>query len=889
MRFGFILHPYSLLMILAAIVSLLLAAKAWYGTRKEVARSFALIETAVFVWSVFAVIRFQVASPVDQVEAMQLEYLGIALIPGAVYLFARAVARRPLSLIRSALPLLPGIFFFIIAETNELHHLFWTDELFGSTPATPRIAWGFWVFAACSYAQICVGLFILLRAAARAKGLVARWLRIHCAILALPFVANVIFVAFFFSFSPFDPTPIVFAISGFSLTFSFGQFNFLDILPYAKKVLVDSLDTPLIVVDAEGLVVAAKDMPGAQLIGSREIVGLDFSSIFPELEGLDVDGDSKVLSRSGTDYLVSCHVVKRGSGRWHGWIYAFNDISDLAKAKREVEEARARADAANAAKSAFIATVSHELRNPLNAIIGLVDLNLRASPPAAIRYDLEVILSSGNIILGLVNDLLDLSKIEAGKMELEHIDFDLHDTALSVLRAFRPIAEKKGLFLDIVMAKETPRYVKGDPLRYGQVLMNLVSNAVKFTEHGAVTVDLALADGDPTEGVARGDGDPRTLRVLTTVHDSGMGIASDKLPLLFREFSQADPSVSRRFGGTGLGLSISKHLVGLFGGDMQVASKEGKGSVFSFTARFEAGGEAAAKTAPAGKAAAAGARSLRLLVVDDEPINTAVARRYIQRYGHECAVAGTGAEALELVAARDFDLVLLDLGLPDMDGFEACARIRAETASRPGGEPSIAAMTARAESGLRADCASAGMIDCLTKPIDPAALERLLSRVAAKAHELGPHAASTVPESRVHAEGSACPPEPTEPGTPLIDVPALLERLDRDDAFMRELLGIFVEEAPGRRAAFAEAAAGRNFEALQKLSHGLKGSSLSLCADPLGTSAGALEAACIAIRQALPAPAALPSLEARLGNLGTLLEATVAAAAAILERPASRT
>jgi signal transduction histidine kinase/CheY-like chemotaxis protein len=886
MRFGFSIHPYSALMILAAFVSLLLSVRSWSGTRKELAKSFALMEAAVFVWSVFALVRWGVASPADQIEALQLEYLGIAIIPGAVYLFARAIAERPVKPLGAALLLLPGIAFFALAETNELHHFFWTEELWGSAPVTPRAAWGFWVFVAYSYAQIGVAFFILLKATSRARGLVARWMRILSAFLALPFAANVLFVVFFLSDSPFDPTPIVFALSGFALSVFFGRFNFLDILPYAKKVIIDSLDTPLVVVDAEDFVVAVKDNAGSLLFGSEETVGLSFSSIFPALEGMSADGETQVLSRGGVDYLVSCHVVQRGHKRWLGRIFAFSDISALVKAKREAEEARARADAANAAKTAFIATVSHELRNPLSAIIGLVDLNLRAGPPSAIRDDLEVILSSGNVILGLVNDLLDLSKIEAGMMELEHIDFDLHEKALSVLRAFRPVAERKGIFLDIVVAPGTPRYVNGDPLRYGQVIMNLVSNAVKFTEHGAVTVDLAAADGSD----APADGDPRKLRVLTTVRDSGMGIAADRLPLLFRDFSQADPSVGRRFGGTGLGLSISRRLVDLFGGEITATSIEGKGSVFSFTARFGAVAAAEAKAVPLGEIAGSGGQKLHVLVVDDDLINTAVARRYIERFGHSSVIAGTGAAALELVAARELDLVLLDLGLPDMDGFEACRLIRMETAARPGGELPVAAMTGRAETGVRADCASAGMIGCLPKPLDPARIERLLNGVAEKARELGPRAAFFVQEPRVAALESVAPQEPTGPGTPLIDLPALLERLDGDDAFMRELLGIFVEEAPGRREAFEKAAVSRDIEALQKLSHALRGSSLSLCAEPLGTSAGALEGACIAARRkGSSSTAVFPGLDTRLDGLCALLGATAAAAAAILEGQAPRT
>jgi CheY-like chemotaxis protein len=236
---------------------------------------------------------------------------------------------------------------------------------------------------------------------------------------------------------------------------------------------------------------------------------------------------------------------------------------------------------------------------------------------------------------------------------------------------------------------------------------------------------------------------------------------------------------------------------------------------------------------------------------------------------------GSASAALELVDRDDFDLILLDLGLPDMDGYEACRRIRMETAARPGGEVPIAAMTARAESGLRASCAAAGMIDCLAKPIDTAALARLLDRIAAMVREFGPRAAASVQPSQIAASDRGAPPRPTPPGTPLIDIPALLERLDGDELFMRELLGIFVEEAPGRRAAFEKAAASGDIGTLQKLGHGLKGSSLSLCAGPLGASAGALEAFCLRSRQNDGSDTvAISALEAILEEIYGLLEGT---------------
>jgi CheY-like chemotaxis protein len=362
-----------------------------------------------------------------------------------------------------------------------------------------------------------------------------------------------------------------------------------------------------------------------------------------------------------------------------------------------------------------------------------------------------------------------------------------------------------------------------------------------------------------------------------------MGIAKDKLPLLFREFTQADPSVSRRFGGTGLGLSICKKLVELFGGDINVSSIEGSGSTFSFTARFEPGQVVAATQETCLDAVCP--EKLRVLVVDDDPINNAVAKRYIEKQGHEVVCATTGKAAVDLAADGDFDIALLDLGLTDMDGYEACRRIRMATSARVDGELPVAAMTARVESGVRAACAAVGMITCLPKPLVPSALDELFERIGTKARQLGPRAAATVQAPAASVAERSKAPRPEAPGTPLVNVSDLLERLDEDEAFMLELLGIFVEETPGRLASFEAAKGKRDLEALQKQGHALKGSALSLCANPVGAAAGTLEAACIAAkRTGFDLETLFPPILSALDEVERLLEDTAAESAAIISR-----
>ncbi len=882
MRPGLSVEPYAAAMIACALVSLLLSARSFFGTRRALARSFAFLQATVFIWSLFRLVQWEILSPEGQLEALKLQYFGVAFLPAAYYFVAKALAKKPARGIEIPLLFLPGLAVVALVEIPGLNQFFWKGDGLSALPINPEGSWGFWAFIAHAFALVIVALLIIVRVCVRARGMAGRAMRYLAVLLALPVATSAIFVLIFFRETGYDPAPIAYAVSGCLIALVLRRFDLLDSVPYAKNVLLESLDSPLIAVDSGGLVVGANEeakrlAPSIDLLEGRPI-----EEIVPVLGGKEAEGDAKEWSLGGVDYQITCHEIRQRGKLWKGRFYLFRDVSAIVRARREMEEARRRADEYSAAKSTFVATVSHELRNPLNAIIGLTDLNLRAGPPPEVKDDLEVILSSANILLGLVNDLLDLSKIEAGKMELERIDFDLHEKAASMLKSFRPVVEKKGVFLDISIEEGTPRYVKGDPLRYGQVLMNLVSNAVKFTQGGAVTVSLAALRPGSGEDP---DGDPRSLCVLTAVRDSGMGIAPELLPKLFQEFSQGDPSVGRRFGGTGLGLSISKRLVELFGGKIEVKSIPGKGSAFSFTARFEPSDESGLSSPAGAEAAPVGGPSLRVLVVDDDPINAAVARRYLERRGHSVAAAGNGGEAMDRIGRGAFDLVLLDLGLPDMDGFEACRLIRAKASARPGGEPQVAAMTARAESGVRAACASAGMIDCLAKPLDPAALYRLLDRTAEGLRAFGPRAASSVQASRLEdAEDAGREAPPSSLGTPLIDEATLLEGLDGDRAFMRELLGYFIEEAEDRRAAIERAVAERDLESLQRLCHALKGSSLTLRADPLGGAAAAVELACLRARRGGHEPESVfgPG-GADLEGLLALLYDTVGAAKAILE------
>ncbi len=419
----------------------------------------------------------------------------------------------------------------------------------------------------------------------------------------------------------------------------------------------------------------------------------------------------RALALGGTAFLVAVLLVSTT-------LLALmrTKVSQHAETERQLHRAKSAADEANRAKSDFLAVMSHEIRTPLNAVMGFATLLAETKLDETQRGYLATITGEGTRLSSLINDILDLSKIEEGRLALERVPFAPAETAHDVLRLLSARAFEKNVELRFEAQLAGPLLVAGDPLRFRQVLLNLVDNAIKFTLHGSVT--LFVVWQPPAAGAAQGS-------LAVRVRDTGIGIPEEKCKGLFRMFMQADVSTTRRYGGTGLGLAICQRLVALMGGQIVVQSRVGEGTEFSFALPATPVALPVDATPVAAEPVTISGHRPHILVVDDMETNRFLLEVFLSRNGFDPELAAGGEEAVRLAASKRYDAILMDLQMPGMDGYTATRRIRA--AEPPGRHTPIIALTASIAKGTREKCLAAGMDEHLIKPLDLQKFKRLLT------------------------------------------------------------------------------------------------------------------------------------------------------------------
>jgi signal transduction histidine kinase/CheY-like chemotaxis protein len=516
------------------------------------------------------------------------------------------------------------------------------------------------------------------------------------------------------------------------------------------------------------------------------------------------------------------------------------------QSRREAEEAQRRAEAADRAKTEFLAAMSHEIRTPMTGVLGMAELLAAGDLPAKQRRYAEAIRLSGQHLLSIINDILDFSRIEAGGLELERIDFPLAEPLDQVRQLTEPQALERGLGLRFELDERSPAVVRGDPTRLKQVLFNLVGNGLKFTRAGSVTMRVACRAED--EG---------RVHLRFEVEDTGVGMTPEQVAALFRPFTQADRSTTRRYGGSGLGLAICKRLVEVMGGRIGVESTPDKGSLFWFDLPFEVGDASASpERAVLDPTAVA---PLRILLGEDIALNQELITEMLSQGGHEVVVANDGEEAVELAARQRFDLVLMDVQMPRMDGIEATRQIR--RLPPPACDVPIAALTANVMASEREQYLAAGMNRCLTKPVVWPDLLATLAAVAPRPDQTvgakpterprdgsgaspGPEAPARVAAAGADA-GRDAPPAPAPApapadGEPLLDR-GIIDRLGTTlpAAVVADFLRRGIENA--ERACERLRALPPGADELLREAHSLKGTSGSFGLAGISTVSGRIE------------------------------------------------
>ncbi|WP_247895806.1 hybrid sensor histidine kinase/response regulator [Azospirillum brasilense] len=560
-----------------------------------------------------------------------------------------------------------------------------------------------------------------------------------------------------------------------------------------------------------------------------------------------VEGRETPLPDGGTDEIAT---ISRSIRHF---------LDEIARRQQQVEEARHRAEEASRAKGDFLANMSHEIRTPMNAILGLSHLALRAGPLPRQRGYLTRIRASATALLGIINDILDVSKIEAGMLTLERVPFDLSAVLDMVAGTAALSAEEKGLVLRLEVAPDVPTALLGDPLRLGQVLLNLVNNAVKFTESGSVVLGVSAAP----RAAEKAEMETET-ELRFAVRDTGIGMTAEQVARLFQPFAQADSSTTRRYGGTGLGLAISRRLAVMMGGGIAVDSAPGLGSTFHFTVTVGVqDGATAALPVPVDPALAdpglAGLRvdeplrGLRVLVADDNAVNRLVARELLEDAGLAVTAVGSGGEAVRLALepGAGYAALLTDVQMPDMDGFAVARAIRRRCG--PDRLP-IIAMTAHALEEERRRCLDAGMDDHIAKPVEPHRLVAVLNRW------LKPFGRREALPPAEAVETKAGLPDSLEG----FDLAPALARMNGRARTLRRAILDFLDRYGDALVRLEHLRSAGDGPALERFAHGLRGSAGTVGAMAASEAAAALELAARAERwDAIPALVA--DLSAALG------------------------
>jgi signal transduction histidine kinase/DNA-binding response OmpR family regulator len=584
--------------------------------------------------------------------------------------------------------------------------------------------------------------------------------------------------------------------------------------------------TAHLVVSPESRYILAANSRAGQLLGypvhqlagmSCETLGIGFDPDSPVHNNLALDA----ISSDGRTVSIKTSITFMRLAEGDALLISFLDNSETAALKKQLVRAKATADAASTAKGQFLANMNHEIRTPLNGIVSMVDL-LMQSPMSEEHLEyVGIIQQSTKALVSIVNDVMDYCKIESGRIKIESAAIEIASMVANTAQTYSRIAQTKGVGFSCVIDPKLPKWIRCDPIRLQQVIDNLLDNAVKFTQKGNIHLHVELVERQAD-----------SVSIRFQIGDTGIGIEDDRLASIFDSFSQGGGHLIQKPTGIGLGLTIAKHLIGLMGGDLKVASTPGEGSRFWFQIDFNVASTSKLPLRPVREAPPQESVSdapVRILLVEDNSVNQKVAVKILTKTGFTVDVADNGRQALDILTRQRFDLILMDIKMPEMDGLETTRRIRHPQSRVLDKNIPIIAVTANAMRTDRQQCLDSGMNDYLTKPIDAVKLLETISSWLPKNRSRDDYRPAARNLS-AHSE-SMSPPDGGE----------VSPQATHDDAFQQSLLEQFMHQMPGHLHAIRVKSASGHIEAIKDMARSLKGAATGLRATALASAAQRLE------------------------------------------------
>lgn len=713
------LNIYTFILLAAVVISVIISYMSWKRRPAKGATSLSLLMVLISMWIVCQLVYITSINQATKIFWHEVKYVPIAAVPIAfLYLIAEYTNRKKLIDKRTLmlLSIIP-IITFIIMLTNEYHGLFRQQISFVKVNnvdviVTQNGKW-FWVNTGYVYLLIFKGLLLLLLEYIYLPKLYRKQARIIIVATLIPWIYNALYLARLQYLIFVDVTPLAFSLTGLLAFWGLFRYKFLDLVPIAKELVFDSIEDMVIVLDNQMRIVdinlSAKKTFG---IDSIKIIGMTLSDAMPRLDKIINDknklsiDERKITLKNGyieKQFEVRSTVIIDKKCRKVGHQILLHNITERERIMEEIKASRKKAEAANKSKSIFLANMSHEIRTPMNGILGMIDVMTQSIEDNEQKENLEIIQKSAQSLLVLINDVLDYSKIESGKMQLEKIDFDVKQLVEYSVKLFAFQGKERGLKILCEFDEDIPDRLTGDPLRLRQVINNLVSNAVKFTSRGCIFVEVKILECLERELVLR-----------FVVRDTGIGMPKEKIECLFNSFEQIDSSTTRKYGGTGLGLAIVKELTELMNGNIKVESQINKGSSFIVDIPFMVSKKPEKNSVETviTRDRELNLNKVSILLAEDNRVNQLIMIKMFKKNGMEIEIADNGKEVLEKLEERYFDIIFMDIQMPVLDGYETTKKIRERNIDIP-----IIALTANALKGDKEKCLARGMNDYISKPV----------------------------------------------------------------------------------------------------------------------------------------------------------------------------